>query len=519
MLGIDLKMLQGIDTVYSYGTTGGFGIGIYYRRDGHSAPIIRGNLYCSGSPETEQLRGFHEAWNDSPEAGEPGTIRSGLNQIAVRVITQGLKPEMIATRSDKLLRIFLFGMFLSGTAVYGQSAEVPEAPLSHADSHLSPRNETPSRSIAQYKGVIKDLELAYGAYHNELSETLMGLGLALYTQGNYAAAAAALQRSLHINRVNQGLHDLSQIPILQMLIRTNKALQDWSSLDQNYNYLYWLNRRTYGEKDPRQLEFIYEMAQWHLEAFQDRLDDAPFQHILTAHSLFRKAVEIIETNRGQNNPELITPLHASVVTLYEIARYVSTDFENDQPGFTPGSNGRVMAVLTEESYPLYKLVGDSFREGKKILEQVIEIYSANPEIPIDGQALAYIYLGDWYLLFNKNDKALDTYQQAYTVVAEKGAVLDSLEQLLAEPRSLPALSLPTGNHTGQDEGQNYIVASFDVSETGRAINVEIIESKPVDDITMRTQAKRDIRASRFRPRFEKGQPVATTDVNLRYVFR
>ena len=421
--------------------------------------------------------------------------------------------------SDKLLRIWLFCMVLAGTAVYGQSEAVPEAPLPHADSDLSSRLETPSRSIAQYEGVIKDLELAYGAYHDELSETLMGLGLAHYTQGNYAAAAGALQRSLHINRVNQGLHDPSQIPILQMLIRTNRALQDWSSLDQNYSYLYWINRRTYGEKDTRLLEVIYEAAQWHLEAFQGKLDDVPFQHIITAHSLFRKAVEIVEANSEPENPELITPLYASALTIYEMANFASTLFEGEQDNFGITNQADVSDVITEEQYPLYRLIGDTYREGKQLLERVIAIHNAHPELPADGRALAYIHLGDWYLLFNKRTLAVETYRKAYSTAASEDELPAIIGNLFSEPRSIPALSLPSRQQDEQSQEENYVVASFDVSATGRPVNIEIIESLPADDSSMRQQAKRNIRSSRFRPRFENGQPVATTNVNVRYVFR
>ena len=68
------------------------------------------------------------------------------------------------------------------------------------------------------------------------------------------------------------------------------------------------------------------------------------------------------------------------------------------------------------------------------------------------------------------------------------------------------------------ENPPYVLASFDVSPSGKAHNIQIIESSEGDNVRYRRKAKRSIAATRFRPRYENGQPVLTTGLNLRYVF-
>jgi len=68
------------------------------------------------------------------------------------------------------------------------------------------------------------------------------------------------------------------------------------------------------------------------------------------------------------------------------------------------------------------------------------------------------------------------------------------------------------------ENPAYVLASFDVSPSGRAQNIEIIESSPDADVSHQRQARKSIASTKFRPRYEHGKPVVTTGVSLRYVF-
>jgi outer membrane biosynthesis protein TonB len=70
--------------------------------------------------------------------------------------------------------------------------------------------------------------------------------------------------------------------------------------------------------------------------------------------------------------------------------------------------------------------------------------------------------------------------------------------------------LPESARTG------YVDAIFNISSTGRAQSIQIIDSNPPDVMDSRVQ--RSIRATRYRPRFIEGQPVATEGVSYRHVF-
>ena len=114
-------------------------------------------------------------------------------------------------------------------------------------------------SITEYEQLVNELEASGGAYQTSLSETLLGLGTAYQRLEKHANAVTAFKRSLQITRVNSGLHNLGQLPILEKIMESNVALQNWAGLDDNYHYLYWVNRRNYAGKDAHLLPVVTTM--------------------------------------------------------------------------------------------------------------------------------------------------------------------------------------------------------------------------------------------------------------------
>lgn len=372
------------------------------------------------------------------------------------------------------------------------------------------------QSVEQYERAIQDIQKSHGAYYEPIGEELIGLGLTYKNLGQYNQAIEAFNRSLYINRINHGLHNLEQLPLLDLVIETNTLLGDWEALDQNFHYLYWVYRRTYGENDPRLLPVIDRLGRWHLNAYTLESDPIPFKHLLAADTLYHDAVNIIETNYGQYDPRLINPLYGIALTNFKKASHASVTLDYDEIRTSTRSYYRMEQML-EEAEARQELISESYRTGKNAMIRITDIYANNPELPADAYGIALTHLGDWYLLFNKRTTARKTYQTAYAKLEESGMQPEDIDRLFSTPRSLPALRMPF-EYEDDDANSPYVIARFDVSKTGRARNIEIIESSQAGDESLKRQAKRTIAATRFRPRIEDGQPVETPGVNIKYVF-
>lgn len=374
------------------------------------------------------------------------------------------------------------------------------------------------QAINQYLASVKTLEAGYGVYDQGLGEVLLSLGLAYQHQDRHQEALAVLERSLHISRINEGLYSPGQLKILDLIIDSNHAVGDREALDQNYHYLYWVNRRNFGDDDPRLLPVIDRVGEWYLDAYQLDPNPETFRHLIKATQLYNHAIAIIESHYGPNDERLLHPLYGLVLANYLIYSHALSVNSEDEELFRISTRPRAQE-LSERQLAIQNMIVRSYRNGKNALQRVIEIYDNNQEISTGSPAQAMVYLGDWYLLFHKRDTAMKSYKMAYKLMDENETPEAEVNGLLDKPQRLPSLQLPwRDNGEEESENQNYVIAAFDVTKSGRTRNIRIIESNPADNPGLRRRTKSTIKATLFRPRFQDGEPVATANVNLRYSF-
>jgi len=373
-------------------------------------------------------------------------------------------------------------------------------------------------TLDYYHELIEQLEISGGVYDNQLSEVLSGLGNIYQSLNRHSDAIEIFKRALHITRVNEGLHGIGQLALLEKLIESNSKLKDWAELKNNYHNLYWISKRHYGDNSPKLLPIIDRIGRWYLKAFELDPDSASLSHLLNAEDLYNKSVEIVETEGDNNDMRLINSLYGIALTNYQIAAQVSSseDLRDIRSGFRDSNRAR-RALQLEQMRADFML--RSYIKGRDAMQKIIDIHANNPNLPVDMQAMAMTHLGDWFLLFNKRNSAAEAYKKAYALLEQDGFEQQKIDSLFGKPRTLPAIRLPV--HKEEDlapENPPYVLASFDVSPTGKASNIQIVESKPEDNVSYQRRAKKSIAATKFRPRYENGEPVTTTGVSLRYVF-
>ena len=422
--------------------------------------------------------------------------------------------------------LFIPLVMVLGTAAYAPGTRADSGTPAHTGAvdatrqapdsgDISPRQQELRHAVTQYRKNIKELQKTYGAFYDQIGENLIGLGLAYRNLGQNREAIQAFNQALHINRINHGLYGASQLPLMELIIQTNTALSDWQALDQNFDYLYWVNRRLYGDDDPRLLPVIERLGRWNLQAYSLTSDPAPFKHLLDAAELFQNAVRIIEQNYGTYDKHLINPLLGLAMADYQIAQQIRLDVTYEDHGFNTGFPGD----MEQEMYEVRNqqtVFFNGYHDGQKALSRITDVYSKNPELSKRDYGRALVLLGDWYLLFDRRTAASKTYALAYAKLQDSGMGKEDINRLFGRPQSLPDFRLSAENQPPDNNG-DYIIAKFDISKYGRARNIEIVKTSVADSDSLRRRAKDTIRAARFRPRLENGQPVATPGVNVKFM--
>lgn len=425
---------------------------------------------------------------------------------------------------------------LSGIGGHGGSL----AATANAQPADSPE---PPRSIAEYEQEIQAREMEHGVYDPATAEYLLSVGLVYQDAERHEEAADAFARALQIKRVNEGLHSTGQLLILEQLIKSNIARADWEEVDHNYRQLLWIHKRNYEPGDPRLLPVVDTVGRWKLKAYKENLlDSSALRVIGESEKLFQDTIDILERQYGANDPKLINPLYGKALTNYQYAIEVSNTPQDEFHGTgsptrtqvicrtVPTANGGARRIcnairVPDPGYYASQSSNKDFALGQRIiavgkaLRQIVQIHEANPDLPLDSHARALVHLGDWNLLRSKKTTAYKHYKAAYRLLADSGEHQEAIDELFGKPHNLPALRLPLPeiDKKLEQEKSTSVLASFDVSSSGRAKNVRIIESEPAHATSARRKARKTIRGRLYRPRFEKGEPVATVGNKIRIV--
>lgn len=374
------------------------------------------------------------------------------------------------------------------------------------------RRLRPSEAVDNYRARIEEMEAEQGAYGAGIDEQLLGLATALQKAGAHEEAIGEFRRAMLINRVNEGLYSLNQVPMIERMIDSQIALQQWEDADDNQQYLFWLHARNYGEKDPRMLPVINNLSRWHLQSYVEEKGATLFEHLISAANLYTLAVDIITQNFGANDLRLVEALRGLKATNYYLATYKGEPQEaivvNTSFG---GGNGMDPQRSKLDHYRM-----NSFSSGKNAIARIVDVYHKNPQSPPAASAKAKVELGDWYMMFNKWHSARETYGEAYQALWDNGATNREIEDIFGRPAALPAL--PMLEEDREALAHSYVTVSYDVTAFGKARNIRILNARPESTVSIRSRVRNVLKRAKFRPRFEDGEPVDTTGIVQRFVF-
>ena len=374
------------------------------------------------------------------------------------------------------------------------------------------RQLTPSKAADEYRQRIEDMEAEQGAYGAGIDEQLLGLGAALQRAGAHEEAISQFRRAMLINRVNEGLYSLNQVPMIERMIDSQIALNEWEDANDNQEYLFWLHVKNYGEKDPRMLPIINQLSSWHLQAYIDEKGATLFEHLISATNLYALAVDIISHNFGANDLRLVDALRGLKATNYYLATYAGEPQEDIV--INASFNGSPMDSENRAKLDHYRM--NSFSSGKSAITKIMDVYQKNPKSPPAASAKAKVELGDWYMMFNKWHSARETYGEAYQALWDNGATNKEIDEIFGRPAALPAL--PLLDEDREALAHSYVTVSYDVTAFGKARNIQILSAAPEDKVSIRSRVRNVLKRAKFRPRFVNGEPVDTTGIVQRFVF-
>jgi hypothetical protein len=421
---------------------------------------------------------------------------------------------------------------------------------------------------------VAELQAQGGPYAPELKDALTELVLLYQERGDPDLAVVAIEQSVQVVRVNQGLHSLEQVPLMLQRIYAEEARGNDADVWQLEQELLTLVRR--HPADLRTVPVLHEMADRQMAVLDRVMAGERHPHIFygcfyklwptreggscyagskqnvvqgmlaEAQRNYSAAIATLLRNEQQGSEEL-RELEMEILRGVDLVRaqyareYSRTGTPMPLvPAYLGADSiepwrGRMAPVVALAGWELpYPTMGslddgespkaqtkhirimDPYHRGRQSLRRLYAYGAATASAPL-SQADAALQIADWDLLYSRNGEAVDRYQFIYAMLEQAGVSEASIDGLFSPsiPVVLPAFQ---PNPLLRDETRpaaGHIDVAFEITKYGRARAVEIL-----DEMSATDDAKHDlvdlIAGSRFRPRPTDGQFGVTSRVVVRY---
>lgn len=376
------------------------------------------------------------------------------------------------------------------------------------------------RSIDAYTAAIAELEVGGGAYNAALAEELNALGLLFQQQEEHDEAVRLFDRSVHISRINSGLHSIGQVQAIENKLASLLAAQRWAEADATFDYLFYVQKRAYGDNDPRLLPTLDSIAQWNLRAFSMGHGEPLALRLSNAMQYYSAAARVLQINFGTKDERLVSYMRGIANSSYLMARNPDLHAALNDP------QTRNTQTLLRDRLAQPRANGiQGFTSGAQALIQILqhEIERRDDALAI---AEAFANLADWYLLFGRGDEAEEQYMNAWRLLANQDNADALLEAAFGRIVRMPTFAtdaqidaqwIESGDEApAQTLRFDYADVMFDVSSGGSVRNVRVITQETDENEFQLRKLRRMVRDSTFRPIIKGGEPRRSEDNVLRY---
>ena len=371
---------------------------------------------------------------------------------------------------------------------------------------------------------LDEFESKAGPYTDGLTEPLLGLGRYYSQRGDYEQALQLYRRALHIVRLNDGLNSKRQGPVVRELLDTVRLSGDLQALDDRYDYFFRLYGHGQAPYSDIRVRAALEYLRWQREALRLDIDSSDSRRLLDLYTLNE---DILDSSVGSIS---FTPEDRWNLVLGQIRNLYLLQSKVNPPIYIAGltANGAMQPMpgqdlgLDFDQRQLELLRRNALRAGRAILEHYLasleqEEEGSEPVGPaIQFKARAMLELADWHQWNGSYFRAAEHYSDlvGMLIAADKDELV---QQWFGAPVELPDNGAFWQSPENREGPKKIILsANYDVSVRGRARNISA-QAQQEEDAKKVYRFKRELAATRFRPRFENGQAAATQGLSREYV--
>jgi tetratricopeptide (TPR) repeat protein len=340
--------------------------------------------------------------------------------------------------------------------------------------------------------------------HARLARAHAGLATAYHEGSRHDLAVNSFDQAIALTRRHDGVLTEQQVPLLEQYIDSLTELGRYEDAVNVQRYLLRIATRKYGADGLGTVPRLEQIGRWY----------ASIGAYDASRRTLKHAIGIVESAAGENSPQLVGPLLAlaacnrrQMLDPTQLAAgpdgdtnsvFNNPDSANPQSGFSP----RMMAS-----------------EGERALLRAVEITEGMPEPSPELIATVRVQTGDWYQVRGQPERALPHYVLGVQAAGMISGPVDGkswVDALFGAPVLLHIVRADAWNRYAQRPATEVevlnIVVEAEVNARGQVVAAKVIDD--AGDAKRAEKAAASLGSARYRPRFEQGQPVATTGVRF-----
>jgi tetratricopeptide (TPR) repeat protein len=329
-------------------------------------------------------------------------------------------------------------------------------------------------AIQNFTSSVEIIEVVEDRLNDALVNPLKGLGAAQLGSGRPDLAQKTFSRAAHITHVNEGPHNLDQVEILESIAETFIRMGETKEARSILDRIHVINVKHFERNPMGLLPSLMNRAAWQHRA----------GYYAEERSSYRRAIRIVESSAGNNDPLLVEPLRSLGESFY----YIDVNMA------TPQQQG---IVATGEMY----------------FKRAVRIAKKSKDFGWRELAETQIALADYYTFTEAQNRARKIYREVWSSLSTDEEMLAVRNEMFADPVAVRTEPLPqyagginTNNSSRNDLISGKVIVNYTVSTRGRVrdLNTEAI---PPEFTDMQRIVHREIRRRIFRPRLADGAPV------------
>jgi hypothetical protein len=320
------------------------------------------------------------------------------------------------------------------------------------------------------RALLEESEAELGRYSQELIEPIEQLVNRLMALNQFEDADTMLDRAVQITRINNGLHTPAQLNLIRKRIDNFANRGDWDEAREQMEYLFNYYLRVPILLNESLLNDFLSLADQHIRGATADTEIEQGRHLSRVYQLNWAMISTARKLYGDKSPELVPYLYRQVQLLYTFKK-------GRDDGGRARTNANFYYTLDGRTFgwPRITTKNRFYQQGLQLLAEIRDIYDEHDESDSERLAMSALYIGDWFMLFDHADLAVESYESVYSSLLGSGLSQSRINAFFSVPRTLPLPRFYASVDAALEEldfiGESELAASEDEVSISHALSL------------------------------------------------